>query len=182
MEEYQTVPTPNIQPTDAKESSLSAINEILVQQMQHEMTNSWIYLNFANQADCKALFGATKFFHKQADDEVRHFNLIREYLCDRVGMIPELRSIPAQEFRHDMILFDMITAAFELEIMTTAKLVAIQKEALMEMDMLTFETIGDLIKEQREEEKIFSDLFMRFSMFGDVPASILLLDQELGNL
>jgi ferritin len=168
--------------TDEPTSSLSSMNELLVQQMQHELTNSYIYLNFANQADCKALFGATKFFHKQADDEVRHFNLIREYLCDRVGMIPLLRSIPAQEFNVEMVLNDMILAAFALEVATTQKLVAIQKEALMEMDMLTFETISKLIVEQLEEEKLFSDLVNRFKMFGDNPASILLLDQELGSL
>ena len=161
-------------------NTLSPMNELLVLQMKHELTNSMIYLNFSNICDCKGLFGSAKFFLQQSNDETRHFNIIRNYLCDRIGFVPELRGVDPLSCNISLVLADMIDQSLDLEVLTTSKLIAIQKEALMDMDMMTFEVISDLVKEQREEEKTFSDLANRFTLLGDSPTSILLLDQELG--
>jgi ferritin len=159
---------------------MNELNKILVDQMAHEMTNFVTYKNFAGMCDCRGFYNAAKFFDKQAQDELKHHNIIWQFCCDRVGFKPVLSAIPAMEFS-DKVLVDIIAESMQLEMRTTEALVKIQQTALLE-DLMCFEMIQELIKEQREEEKLFADMLQRFVTFGDTPQGILILEQEMGSL
>jgi ferritin len=158
---------------------MNPLNVLLVGQMQHEMTNYATYKNFAGMCDCRGLFNAAKFFEKQSLDELKHFNIIWQFCCDRVGFKPVLDAIPAQDFS-DKVLVDIIAESMQLEMKTTEALAKIANEAVC--DHMCFAMILDLIKEQREEEKLFADLLQRFVTFGDTPQGTLMLEQEMANL
>jgi ferritin len=179
VEETEEI-VPEVEQAEVQTSPLMPVNELLVQQLVHEKTNAQTYLNFAGQCDCKGLTGAAKFFRKQSEDENRHFNLIFDYICDRVGYVPELRAIPAMVFDPNAFLTDMIRDSFMLEIGTTDSLCSIKRTALDTNDFLTDTFLDQLIAEQREEEKTFTDMLNRALMFGDTPVGIMMLDQEMG--
>ena len=155
------------------------VNDALIRQMQHERTNAQIYLNFSGICDCQGLTGAAAYFKKQSDDELKHFQLIFDYCCDRVGFTPELLDIPRVEFNHQMFLYDMFKQAFDLEVLTTQKLCAIKRQAIEQDDFLTDTFLDVMILEQREEEKSAETWFQRASMLTQTPFGVILLDQEL---
>lgn len=158
----------------------SSINQELIKQMQHERTNASIYKNFSGQCDSKGLLGAAKYYAKQADDELSHFQLIFDYCCDRIGFTSELLEVPAIPYNENAFLVDMIKDGLDLEILTTQKLCAIKKMANDSMDYMTDTFLDQMIAEQILEEKESVDLYNRALMFCDTPVGVMLLDGSMG--
>lgn len=157
-----------------------SINQLLILQMQHEMINYRTYLNFSGICDSKGLLGASKFFRKQSEDELKHFNLIYDFCCDRIEFIPNLLELPAMNFESDMLLESMLRSSLDLEQNTTFKLCYIKKQAIIQDDFITDSFLDSLINEQREEEKLAQIYYSRCLLFGGTTDGIMMLDKELG--
>ena len=153
------------------ETILIALNA----QMGHEFDNSYVYKSFAGIADFQSLLGTCSWFHKQAEEEYKHFDKFFNYICDK-GSIPALpgtSAIPPQII--DIVELFNQTVAIEHKTLDNLKLLAQLCKELN--DDQTYELVLWYLKEQVSEIKEVEDIQKRVLMSLN---NILIIDQELG--
>lgn len=144
-------------------------------QMNHELTNFYVYKNFSGIADFLGLTGTCKWFDIQANEEKGHFDKFYKYISDK-GYIPQLLPLPDQA-TDVKTLQELFAETVQLEARTTENLRKVAEICKLENDDQTYNLSLEFLSEQIEEEKIVNTIFKRIMMSINDPLRV---DEELG--
>lgn len=154
--------------------SLTSVNRLLIEQIEHEFTASQQYTAFAVWFDQQALPQMAGQFYQQALEERNHAMMIVAYLLDRdidvtVPPIPSLGQIP-----------DSVTGILEFSVdqeqAVTRQFEQIIAAARADHDYLAEQFTHWFLKEQVEEVSSMSTLLQVATRCGD---NLMLLEDYL---
>lgn len=155
------------------------VQDFLNLQINKEINNAYVYKYFSAVCSNFSLHGFEKFYNSQAKDELSHMEKIFQHMLDR-GVIPVFHSVrniipidfgttPFSEKLKEILQFSLF-----LEQETTESLERVFSGLIVARDIQSEKIIRELLDEQIEEVKIFSDILSRMR-FGN----ILQIDVEL---
>jgi ferritin len=151
----------------------------ITRQIGAEFSASFSYLSMAAWCEYKKLMGAGRWLRLQSAEEHGHGMKLVNFLLARGHQV----KLPAiAEPTHT---FDSAQEVFERALKQEQE-VSQQIDALYELAFTqkAFAAMAELqwfITEQVEEEKTVSEIVAKFQMVKDDPASVLVLDRELGS-
>ena len=140
-----------------------------------ELQTSQFYRHLATQCKAIGFFGAAKYYRAESKDEIKHYNLIADYLNDSgsVAETPDIMGMP-----------EKITALKQTLDMSYNLMVEIGKKYeqwYSIVDPTTARFFLQFLDIQRKAVGYYADQIQRYNIVANDPAGILLLDQELGN-
>jgi len=152
------------------------MNGLLNQQMNNEFFAGYTYLGIVAYFDQEELFGFSKFFRTQAEEELTHAMKIFDYVS-KAGGRTTLESIKAPK-----ATFNSPEETFEVGLANEKKVTkdinAIMDAAMAESDHATRVLLNWFVTEQLEEEMLFSSFLKRLRMVKGDAKGILLLDEQ----
>ncbi len=152
---------------------------LLNEQIQKELFSAYLYFDMANYYSDVGLNGFSNWFYIQAQEEMSHAMLFRQYLLDngqKVTLLPI--EAPACKFK-DKEYDKPLKTTYSHEQAVTASISNIYEKATTAKDYRTIEFLNWFIKEQGEEEKNADDLIKKFKLFGSDAKALYELDNEL---
>ena len=156
-----------------------SVRDLIHTQITKEFESANLYLGISSYFDVKALFGFAKFFKMHAEEELKHAYKFIEYLNDRnVRYIPNAIN-PHPIFTDNEENTPFINVAVENEIKVTESIYAIYEAAIESKDYISKEFLTWYLNEQKEEEKVFTDLQTRCKMIGKDYGAFLDIDRDL---
>ena len=155
------------------------IRDLINSQINKEIYSSYLYNAIANIYRAKGLDGFTKWFDKQAQEELEHSTKLNSYLYEQ-GEEATLLAVdsPKAAFKN---VRDPLVAAYEHEKFITASINKIYSEALKVGDIRTVRFLNWFIDEQTEEETKALELLEKYDLATKESATYL-FDKEVGNL
>ncbi len=155
------------------EKVLNLLNE----QVQKEMYSAYLYLEMSNYYREEGLDGFSNWFYVQAQEEMSHAMLFREYILDNDGAV-RLFDIEAPNKNYQEH-GEPLSVTFEHEKMVSSSIHNLVAAAKDVNDFRTMEFLNWFVKEQGEEEKNAADLLKKFSLFGKDAQVLYQMDREL---
>jgi ferritin len=131
-----------------------------------EIENHNIYRYFANWCDVEGLTNLASYFENQADDELKHSQLVKKHLSD-LGVKLTKIEIPVVDFN----ITDYKTLGalfFEREKLTTEKIQECLDIAYSDNDGISQKFLLDFIFEQREELNSADTLNRKIQNVSDI--------------
>ena len=153
------------------------VHVLLNEQVQKELYSAYLYFDMANYYNIEGLDGFSNWFYVQAQEEMDHAMLMRQYLLNndqKVALLP----IDAPKSGYEDF-GKPLAESLEHEQFVTASINAIYEAAMAAKDYRTTEFLNWFIKEQGEEEKNANDLIRKYELFGSDAKGLYGLDQEL---
>ena len=159
-----------------KPQILDALNK----QIQHEFSNSFVYLAMAAYFEDEAYNGFGAYFRKQANEEHQHGMRIYDFVLD-CNEKPSLAAIeaPGAEFSAPI---DALKLARDLERKTSGMIHAAYALAVKENDLPTQNMLQWFIKEQVEEEKWSEEFVITGEKIGPHAGAWYMFDHRVGKL
>ena len=153
------------------------VTTLLNEQVNKEFYSAYLYLDMANFYADKGLLGYENWFKVQAQEEMSHAMLFRQYLQNN-GHRVTLSAIadPSKEYAD---LKTPLLDALSHEQYVTKSINTIYEEALKEKDFRTQQFLDWFIKEQGEEEMNAQENIQKFEVFGIDSRGLYLLNQEM---
>src|SRR5512134_727277 len=148
-------------------------------QLGGELYSSHLYLSMSAYCESANMPGAAHWFRMQADEERTHAMKFLDHLVDRGGRV-SLGTIeaPPTEFRS---LLDAFEQALEAERNVSAAIDRLTTMAIENGDHAAQAFLQWFVTEQVEEEKQADDVVQTLRAIGEDPATLFILDRELGN-
>lgn len=146
-----------------QDSRLSeTIANLLNLQVKNELMSSLIYQGVTCFLDQNGWIGASKYFFKNAQEELNHMNKIYQYLFDRnvLAKVPVTEAVK-QEFKD---IREVLEYSLQHEIDVTKQLEAISEASKNEKDNTTYQFIQWFLNEQIEEESKFRDILFKINL------------------
>ncbi|MEA4860144.1 Bacterial non-heme ferritin [bioreactor metagenome] len=155
------------------------IADLINEQVNKEFYSAYLYLDMANFYAGKGLLGYENWFKVQAQEEMSHAMLFRQYLLNN-GYAVTLSAIadPTKEYEN---LKQPLVEALKHEEYVTASINTIYEEASKAKDYRTLEFLNWFIKEQGEEEMNAQENIQKFEVFGSDSKGLYMLNQELAS-
>lgn len=154
----------------------SQLIQMLNEQLAHEAYNSRLYLKIGAYVKNLGLDNIASLFYGQFDEENGHQKKVVDYLTDRNELVLCL-NVPNVDF-NPTTLTSIADAYLKQEQLTTAMLKEIAKQAMAEMDLMTFKWAQDMLEQQRIEEEEAITFRDKMYMAGDNLKTLVLLDAE----
>lgn len=156
-----------------KKEIVTLINE----QINKEFFSAYLYLDMANFYAHKGLMGYENWFKVQAQEEMAHAMLFRQYLLNN-GYAVESPAIgdPTKEYADNKA---PLLEALAHEQYVTASINTIYEEAMKHKDYRTLQFLDWFIMEQGEEEMNAEENIQKYELFGSDPKGLYMLDREL---
>ena len=153
------------------------IAKLITEQINKEFYSAYLYLDMANYYADKGLLGYENWFKVQAQEEMSHAMLMRQYLQNN-GHAVKLSALadPSKSYAD---LKAPLVEALKHEEYVTASINAIYEEAIKVKDFRTQQFLDWFIKEQGEEEMNAQENIQKFEVFGSDARGLYLLNQEL---
>lgn len=155
------------------------INDLINEQIGHEMFNSHLYYQIEGWFEAKNLHGFGHFFKVQGDEtgEQLHARKFIDYINDRNGIveIPPIEK-PSVTFNS---LEEVMTAYLNQEEDTTQRLYNIEKIAIETGDYTTRDFLIWFLNEQIEEENLAETMLSKAQLIKENPTAILIWNNEL---
>jgi ferritin len=155
----------------------SEIKAWFVKSGASELYAHLLYQNIANQLQRLGLFGAQKYFLKESEDEIKHYNILVGFVND----MSDVLSVPAVPEMKDKVmnLKDALEIAYETELELMRQYQKFYEEAEDKYgDCVTATFLVEFLQIQRKSVGSYSDLLIRLSLGGDLYA----FDKEMGKL
>lgn len=180
--------TPNIKKPGSQSDSSSEydgnarvskkIKERLDYHIKAEAEASQIYRAMAQWCDFNGYFKAARFMDRHAEEEMSHMKRVMEYALDR-NCLPTTPAMvkPASEFED---LVDVIRKAYKHEKFITDLYQEFAKICVNEGDFVTFTWLQWYLKEQVEEERLFSNMLDKIEMMKKEGVGMLEIEGEIG--
>ena len=150
---------------------------LINEQINKEFFSAYLYLDMANFYAHKGLVGYENWFKVQAQEEMAHAMLFRQYLLNN-GYAVESPAIgdPTKKYEDNKA---PLLEALKHEQYVTASINAIYEQAMLHKDYRTLQFLDWFVKEQGEEEMNAEENIQKYTLFGSDPKGLYLLDREL---
>jgi ferritin len=147
-------------------------------QLGGELYSSHLYLSMSASCESANMPGAAHWFRMQADEERTHAMRFFDHIVDRGGRVT-LGTIeaPPTEFRS---LLEAFEQALEAERNVSAAIDRLTTMAIEKGDHAAQAFLQWFVTEQVEEEKQADEVVQTLRAIGDDPATLFILDRELG--
>lgn len=144
---------------------MQTVLDSLNAQIKNELVSSQIYRGMACWLDDKGWIGASKYFFKAGQEELKHMDKIYEFIFDRnsLAVVPGCDAVK-QEFTD---IRNVVEESLQHEIQVTKQWEGIAQLAKTEGDNTTYAFAQWFLNEQIEEEAKFRDLLFKFDL--DMP-------------
>lgn len=152
--------------------------ELLTQQVNKEFYSAYLYLDISDYYYDQGLDGFGNWYYIQAQEERDHAMLFAQYLRNN-GVRVRFDAIDKPNSKLDTPKAALETS-LRHEQYVTALIHKIYDAAHSVKDYRTMQFLDWFVKEQGEEETNADNLVKKYTLFGDDPKSLYLLDQELG--
>jgi len=153
---------------------LKALNE----QLNSEMTSSYLYLGMAAYFKSINLDGFAAWMEEHSREEWGHAMKFWGYIYDQRARVT-LADIkkPSDSWKSPA---DAFVASVKAEEMTTSLINNLVNLAQKENDHATFAFLQWFISEQVEEEQLFDSVLQKLKAIGDSYPGLMMLDHHLG--
>jgi ferritin len=149
-------------------------------QITLEFFSSNLYLQMSSWCSFKGYTGCAAFLFNHYGEERMHMEKMYGYVHETGSLaVIDALAKPASEYPG---LLDMFTKILEHEKLVTRSIYAIVDAALQEKDWATFNFLQWYVKEQMEEEALFTSVLDKVKIFATDDRNIFLLDKEIGKL
>jgi len=150
--------------------------DMLNKAVHAELYASHLYKHIANQMQRAGFFGTQKFFAGESADELKHYQLIADYMNDRGAMA----KVPALEACTDVAtdIVDAIELGYETELQLMRDYEKWYRECKC---VTTQQFMLQFLETQRKSVGEYGDLLSRLGLVSGDKAGMLMMDQELGN-
>ncbi len=154
------------------------LTKLLNEQINNEMSSSYIYLAMAAYFELTPYAGFAKWMFAQSQEETMHALKFYQYVVDRDAKV-ELKPIaqPPADFTSPLDAFERSLAQEEK---VTQQINDLYDEAEKVKDHAAKNLLLWFLNEQMEEEKTVREMLDRLKLAGNDPASLLVLDREAG--
>jgi ferritin len=150
--------------------------DMLNKAVHAELYASHLYKHIANQMQRAGFFGTQKFFAGESADELKHYQLIADYMNDRGTSA----KAPALEACTEVVTD--IADAIELGYETELQLMRDYEKWYRECKCVTTQQFMlQFLETQRKSVGEYGDLLSRLGLVSGDKAGMLMMDQELGN-
>jgi ferritin len=145
-----------------------------------EFFNAYLYRTLAASMQYAGYFGAQKHFMQEADDEIKHYQAVVDFLNSRgVPMValalPPLPDAPTT-------LPDALAGAYNQEVFTENAYKSLGADAQRAGDAPVYQFVMEVMEHQSASTGDYADLITRCNIAGNDPAALLMIDTEIGNL
>ena len=151
--------------------------QLLNEQITKEFYSAYLYLEFSNFYYDLELNGFGNYFKVQAMEERDHAMLFLQYLQNN-GQRPVLETIEKPAVTPTDAKMALVES-LKHERYVTGLIHSIYDAAYNVKDFRTMQFLDWFVKEQGEEESNADSLVKKFTLFGDDPKSLYMLDNEL---
>lgn len=150
--------------------------DMLNKAVHSELYASHLYRHVSNQMQRVGFFGTQKFFAGESADELKHYQLIADYMNDRgtSAKVPALEA--CAEVTTDIV--DAIELGYETELQLMRDYEKWYRECKC---VTTQQFLLQFLEVQRKSVGEYGDLLARLKIVADDTCGMLLIDQELGN-
>jgi len=150
--------------------------DMLNKAVHAELYASHLYRHVSNQMQRVGFFGTQKFFAGESADELKHYQLIADYMNDRGAMA----KVPALEACTDVAtdIVDAIELGYETELQLMRDYEKWYRECKC---VTTQQFMLQFLETQRKSVGEYGDLLSRLGLVSGDKAGMLMMDQELGN-
>lgn len=140
-----------------------------------EMSQSHLWKHIANHMQRAGYFGAQKYFLKESDEELEHYQMNVDFQND-VGAVATVPEIDKQ-----VGVFDTLNKAIEQAYKTELEVYQdYSRFYTKESDPVVKQFLLQFLEIQRKAVGAYGDLLARLEIAGGDKAAMLLIDQELG--
>ena len=154
------------------------VQNALNEQINAELYSGYLYLSMAAHLAAANLPGMARWMRAQAQEEYEHGMKLYDYVEARGGrVVLSAIAAPPQAYGAPYEIFRQVLA-HEQEV--TASIHRLYHLAAAEKDTATEIMLQWFVTEQVEEEEHAGAIVAQMEMIGDHPASILLVDRQLG--
>lgn len=148
-------------------------------QLGGELYSSHLYLSMSAYCESANMPGAAHWFRMQAEEERTHALKFFDHIVDRGGRVA-LGTIGAPPTQFGSLL-DAFEQALQAERDVSAAIDRLSAMAVAQGDYAAQVFLHWFVTEQVEEEKQASELVQTLRTIGDNPATLFMLDRELGS-
>lgn len=157
----------------------TGVKDKLNKAVEHELTAHNFYKSLANQMQAIGFFGAQKYFLKESEDELKHYQIIADYFNDR-GDVAEIPAIPKQMDK-PKTLKEAFEFVYEIELSLGKFYESFLDEAEDKFkDMTTGQFLLQFVEIQRKSVGEVKDILATLKIAGDNSAALLEIDENLG--
>ena len=154
-----------------------AVQEAFNEQIKNEIYSSYLYLSMHAHFTSANLSGFANWMRVQSGEEWLHAMKLYDFLLDRGGKaILQAIPQPPTDFKSPLEIMQQV---YEHEQHVTESIHKLYEVATKEADYPAQVMLHWFINEQVEEEKNASEIVERLKIFGDNPAALFEIDQEL---
>lgn len=154
-----------------------AVQEAFNEQIKNEIYSAYLYLSMNAHFTSANLNGFANWMKVQSGEEWLHAMKLYDFLLDRGGKaILQAIPQPPTDFKSPLEIMQQV---YEHEQHVTASIHKLYEVATKEADYPAQVMLHWFINEQVEEEKNASEIVERLKIFGDNPAALFEIDQEL---
>lgn len=151
---------------------------LINEQINAELYSAYLYQDIANYYYAEKLIGFSKWFDKQAEEELEHAKKFIEYLREN-GHAVVLKDVKAPKNAFKTIR-DGLALQLTHEEAVTALIYKIMDQAVEDKDYRSQNFLKWYVDEQTEEEAHSHELLEKFDLYGSDVAILYKLDKELG--
>ena len=146
-------------------------------QINHELSSSYLYLSMAAFSESQNLPGFANWMKIQTKEESGHAMKLYKFVNERGGRV-ELQKIeqPPFEFKSPTALFEEV---LKHERKITALINKLYESALKEKDYPAQVLLHEFIAEQVEEEASASAILETLKMAGEKGHALIMMDRQL---
>lgn len=153
----------------------------LIKAIGHELYASNLYKSLANQMQSMGFFGVQKYFLKESEQELMHYQILADYINDR-GDVAEVPMIEKQIDKAKTIS-DAFEFSLEAEMDLEKFYVAFYEEAEEKMkDCVTAQFLLQFIEIQRKSVGEVKDILAMLKIAGSDASALLMIDKKLGKV
>lgn len=148
--------------------------ELLNQAASHELYASNLYKHIGNCLQRIGLFGSQKFFHAESADELKHYQILADFMNDRMDQVI-VREVPEMSE-----VVTSLNGAFDLALHTEMTLEKFYAKFYKECeDEVVRQFLLQFIEIQRTSVGEYGDFMATLNFIGDDKAAQLTFDTEL---
>jgi ferritin len=156
------------------------VEKALNEQIKVEEHSSRLYMSMASWCEANGFPGAAAFLYQHSDEERFHMSKMIKFLNNKGGYaVLESLENPAFKFTSLKSIFEDL---LKHELFVSGQINNLYELTFKEKDFTTGQFLQWYIQEQIEEESLVRGIMDKFTLIGDQPGALYLLDKEFQSL